>query len=119
MPIYMYKNPKTGEVKDVLQGMNEVHEYSENGEEWDRVWSSPQIGMDTKVDPFSSKQFVNKTNKQGTYGDLMDRSAELSEKRAEKNGGVDPVKKKYFDDYANKRGGKRHPEENKNKPIEV
>jgi len=44
----------------------------------------------------------------GTYGDLLDYSSELSEKRAEQAGGVDPLKRKYFDEYKKKTGGKRH-----------
>jgi len=119
MPIYIYENPSTGEVREVLQSMNEEHCYSEDGQEWVRVWTLPQMSIDTKLDPFSSKDFVKKTDKSGTYGDLLDRSAELSEIRANKNGGVDPLKQKYFDDYAKKRGGKRHPDELKNKTIEI
>ena len=38
----------------------------------------------------------------------MDASAELSSKRAEQNGGIDPVKQKYFKDYAKKRNGTKH-----------
>lgn len=119
MPLYIFENPETGEIKEILQSMTEEHIYSENGIQWNRVWTTPQVAIDVKIDPFSKKQFVDKTNKPGTYGDLMDRSAELSEARAEKNGGVDPIKQKFFDDYAKKRGGKRHPEESKNKTIQV
>jgi hypothetical protein len=119
MPLYIFQNPETGEIKEVVQSMNQEHTYTEDGTEWDRVWTTPQVAMDVKIDPFSTKQFVDKTNKPGTYGDLMDRSAELSEARAEKNGGVDPVKQKFFDDYSKTRGGKRHPEESKNKVIEI
>jgi hypothetical protein len=43
----------------------------------------------------------------GTYGDLLDYSAELSEKRASKDG-EDPLKRKYFEEYKKKRGGKKH-----------
>ena len=41
----------------------------------------------------------------------MDASAELSAQRAEERGGVDPIKQKHYDDYAKKRGGRRHPKE--------
>ena len=43
----------------------------------------------------------------GSVGDMLDYSKELSEKRAEKNGGVDPVKQKYFRNYE-KKTGKKH-----------
>jgi hypothetical protein len=44
----------------------------------------------------------------GTVGDLLDYSAELSERRAEANGGVDPIKKKALENYSKKTGGKKH-----------
>lgn len=114
MPLYPYKNPKTGEVKDIFQGMNDEHIYSEDGVEWKRVFLSPNASIDTKADPFSQDDFRERTGaKKGTVGDMLDYSAEMSEKRAEKCGGVDPVKKKYFDEYAKKRGGKRHLNEKK------
>jgi hypothetical protein len=40
----------------------------------------------------------------------MNLSAELSEKRAEKAGGLDPIKEKFFDNYAKERGGSEHPD---------
>ena len=39
---------------------------------------------------------------------MMDRSAELSEKRKELNGGTDPVQTKYFENYSKKRKGLKH-----------
>jgi hypothetical protein len=76
----------------------------------------PNASIDTSVDPYSSKEFIQKTeNKKGTYGDMMDYSKELSYERGEKNGGVDPVKEKYFKDYANKRNGAKHFDEIKQK----
>ena len=41
---------------------------------------------------------------------MMNLSAELSEKRAEKAGGLDPIKEKFFDNYAKERGGSEHPD---------
>ena len=43
----------------------------------------------------------------GTVGDALDYSAELSAKRAESNGGEDPIKRKAFKDYE-KSVGKKH-----------
>lgn len=114
MPLYTYKRESTGEHRDVFQGMNDVHEYfGEDGTEqdWKRVWHVPQMAMDTNIDPFNNEAFVEKTRGgQGTYGDLMDQSAELSEQRARLNGGVDPVKEKYYKDYSAKRNGAVHPD---------
>ena len=39
---------------------------------------------------------------------MFDYSKELSDKRADQNGGVDPVKKKYFENYSKQRNGAKH-----------
>ena len=120
MPLYLYENKETEEVVDVLQGMNDAHEYhGEDGSEkglWRRVYVNPSLSFDTKMDAFDSKSFVASTvNKNDTYGDLQNRAAEASEIRAQKNGGVDPVKEKYYDNYKKKTNGKLHPNEQKEK----
>ncbi len=110
MPIYIYENPKTKEVIEVFQSMDEKHTYvDKNGVKWDRVFLPSQLKTEASIDPWNANDFVEKTkNVKGSYGDMLDRSSELSEKRAEKNGGVDPIKKKYFEDYSKKRGGAKH-----------
>ncbi len=103
MPLYLYENEQTGEVVEVLQGMNDLHEYrGSNGREkglWRRVYVNPTLSSDTKVD----------------FGDLFDRSKEASEMRASKNGGRDPVKEKHYAAYNKKTNGKLHPEQQKEK----
>lgn len=117
MPIYIFQRESTKEVKEVFQNMNDKHEYfGEDGSEndWKRVFTVPNASIDTNVDPFDSKQFVERTgSKKGTVGSLLDQSKELSEKRAEKNGGVDPVKEQYFKNYSAQRKGAKHPEQMK------
>lgn len=107
MPVYLYLNEETGEIKEIVQSMMEEHVYSEDGINWKRVFTVPKTSIDTKIDPFSANEFIRKTNKKGTVGEVMDLSSELSEKRAEKTGEGDPVKKKLFNDYE-KRVGKKH-----------
>tara|TARA_Y100000310_G_scaffold266966_1_gene278707 strand:- start:4291 stop:4641 length:351 start_codon:yes stop_codon:yes gene_type:complete len=111
MPIYSFIHPDTEEEKEIVQKMNEPHVYiDENGIEWKRMWTSPNAQIDTDIDPFNSKDFVSKTaNKKGTMGDMWDRSKELSMKRAEKNGGKDPVKEKYLKEYSKERKGRQLP----------
>lgn len=112
--VYQFINTKTGEIVDVVMPMKEYKHYkgtNDNEDFWERVYDIPQvnIGNSKVVDPFDSKAFVNKTGgMSGTYGDLLDYSAELSQKRAEKAGGEDPIKRKYFDEYSKKTGGKKH-----------
>lgn len=108
MPIYLFKNPKNGKVKEIVQSMNENHVYFEDGIQWERVFTIPQSNIDTQIDPFSESEFKNKTSgKRETLGDLMDRSKELSEKR-QRAAGTDPVRKKFFEDYSKKTNGKKH-----------
>jgi hypothetical protein len=124
MPVFQFKNINTNEVRDVyIPITGDVLFYNgEPGEtfisgSWKRDYTNygVNIGIDTKTDPFSKSDFVNATNKKMTIGEMMDLSKELSEQRAAKNGGIDPVKQKYYDDYRKKTGGNPHVEEQKEK----
>ena len=110
MPIYIYQNPTTKECIEVVQSMNDKHVYiDEKGVEWKRVFLGSQLNTESSIDHWSSNDFVEKTrNVKGSYGDMLDRSAELSEKRAKDHGGIDPLREKYFKDYSKKRKGSKH-----------
>jgi hypothetical protein len=109
MPIYIFQSPKTGEVKEILQNINDDHSYSEGGVVWQRIFTVPNAAIDTKNDIFDSKGFAAKTmNKKGSVGDLFDAAKEASEKR-EKITGKDPIKQDYFKKWSAKRKGKKHP----------
>ena len=107
--------------------MNDPHEYfgeaDELNEPWQRVFTIPNASIDTQIDPFNSNQFVDRTgSKKGSYGDMLDYSSEMSQRRADQAGGVDPVKEKYFKEYSKKRKGAKHFEQMKtfeSKGIEV
>ena len=115
MPDYVYENPDTGEQVTVWQSIHEEHSYEIDGVIFDRVYTVPHASIDTQIDPYSEKDFREKA-KGATVGDLWDQSAELSEKREAKEG-KDPVKSKYFEDYASTRKGARHPKDpDRNKP---
>tara|TARA_R110000822_G_scaffold110654_7_gene241034 strand:- start:9747 stop:10130 length:384 start_codon:yes stop_codon:yes gene_type:complete len=127
VPVYVYKHPDKELYEEVVQGMKEEHIYiDDEGVKWDRVFLNPQAIVKDNIDPFNKNQFLEKTSKQkGNMGDLIDQSRELSEKR-EKSLGKDPVKEKFFDNYAKERKGKRHwddpkrqsPTKNKNFTID-
>jgi hypothetical protein len=127
MPLYCYRNSQTGEEVEILQGMNDTHEFVDsNGFKWDRVFFAPNASIDTKTDAFSSQKFVERTaSKKGSMGDMLDYSAEMSSKRSEQAGGIDPIKKKFFENYSKERKGAKHmadkPKiiENKNFKIEL
>lgn len=110
MPLYLFQHPKTKEIKEIVQGMNDEHTYAEKGVQWERVFTVPQATIDAEIDPFSQRQFVDKVGvTKGKMGDVWERSAELSAKRAAKRDGIDPVKEKHYSDYEKKTKGKKHP----------
>jgi hypothetical protein len=130
--IYLFYNTETEEYIEVEMSMKNYAPYrGKNGDEdcWERVYDAPQISMRnstaTKLDPYSQNEFVERTGKmKGSVGDMLDYSKELSEKRAESNGGVDPVKQKYFKNYEKKNGvkhvaDKKTTVENKNVRISL
>jgi hypothetical protein len=112
--VYQFRNRNTGKIVDVVMSMKDYKPYrgkNNNEDCWERIYDAPQvnIGNATVVDPFDNKGFVNKTgNMKGRYGDLLDYSSELSERRAALAGGEDPIKRKYFDEYKKKTNGKKH-----------
>jgi len=130
---YNFIHETTGETKEVEMPMSDYKPYKgEDGQDegWQRIYDAPQVNIGNyvakKVDPWDNKQFVTRTgNMKGTYGDLHDYSAQMSEKRAKESiTGEDPVKRKHFDKYE-KNVGKKHLEdtpkviETKNVKIEL
>ena len=110
MPIYIFKNPETNETIEVIQRMRDKHVYvDDNGVEWKRVWVPSTINVDGTSSVWESKDFHRTTeNKNYTVGEMWDKSAEMSAKRAEKNGGIDPVAEKWKEDYSKKRKGTKY-----------
>ncbi len=119
MPLYEFENPITKEKKSIIQGMNDSHIFVDNeGVEWVRIFINPQASFNTKIDPLSSKDFVEKTRgKKGSVGNILDKSKELSEQR-EKITGRDIIKDKWYDSYAKRRHKKLHPDVVKQKGKE-
>ena len=116
--IYIYKHPSEERYIELIQSMNDEHVFfDESGLQWERVWTVPNMGIDTKINPLSEQKFLDKTAKSGTYGDLLDRSKEWSHMRAEKNGGVDPVEKAANEKWSKERGGRKLPK--KFKDLEI
>ena len=120
MPIYLFEHPQTSERKEIVLGVKEDKKYIDSdGVAWVRVFTIPYSSIDTKINPNSAKDFLDKTrNKSGKLGDIFEKSKELSEKR-EKAGGKDPIKEQYYQNWAAKRGGKLHPDLRKKKAVEI
>lgn len=116
-PLYSYYNPDDeSDTIEIVQSVNDKHEYVKNGIKWARLWQNPQLNVKGgKVDPFDKKKFVDKTGKmKGTYGDMLDMSKELSEERKSKVG-FDPEQKRFFGEFEKKNGYRHH----KDKPDKV
>jgi hypothetical protein len=120
MPSYLFIHPDTEEVREEIQKMNEPHVFiDENGIEWKRLYTVHNVSAstDANVDPFSERQFVERTRgKKLSVGDMWDMSAEMASKREAQTGGKDPVKEKYDKDSMKKRRGKNTPESNVRTP---
>ncbi len=117
MPEYSYQCPKTLRIISVYQGMNDDHRFfGDDGIEWKRIFDVPGAVIDSvfNIDPRSPQEFVRKTGlRKGKMDDLFQLSAELSEKRAAKEG-KDPVKLKSWDKYESSRSkGVIHPDRKK------
>lgn len=110
MPLYLYQHPTSKKVVEIIQHMNDIHEYEENGIKFKRIWINPQASFDTKADPFSAKDFAKVTNKKGTVGDLWSRSEEMSNERKNKDG-EDKIQNEFFDKFAKSHKGKLHPKQ--------
>lgn len=86
-----------------------------DGQKWRRIAAIPNAASSTGGDPYSAKDFNTKMGgKNVTVGDLWDASKEASDKRAAKEG-KDPIKEKYYRDYARERKGVLHHGERKEK----
>ena len=110
MPAYGFEHPETGDYVEIYMSIHDPHElFDSDGVQWRRIFTVPQMAVNSRIDPWSNRQFVEKTaNIQGSVGSIMDLSGELSERR----GGAknDPVKRKYYKDWSKKRCGRKHPD---------
>jgi hypothetical protein len=113
MPIYLFENNKTGKIVEIFQSSHEPHVYNgKSGDEtglWDRVFCIPGLigaGTVSNIDPFDEKAYTNNMagRQKWTIEDATRASKELSEKRAEKNGGIDPVKEAAAKEYKERVG---------------
>lgn len=116
MALYSYQHPVTKEIKEIVQCMNDDHQFvDEKGVKWERLWTKPTAAQNTQFDPFDSKDFISKTHgKVGTLGNLMDKSLELSQKR-QAIAGFDKVKEQWFNRYSKIRRGKLHEDDPRRK----
>ncbi len=123
MPIHDFLNKKTGKKLSVYVPIKapliEHQKQIVDGEEYERTYDdAPLIAKDMQHDDGSFNDFRKTTDgKNVKMGDLYNISKEMSEKRASKNGGYDPVQEKWFSEYE-KKFNKKHPEVKKREERE-
>lgn len=115
MPIHQYEHPETGKTIDVYVPANaSTTEHSlqiVEGQVYKRVYSAPLVAQNlgTRHGDATAADFQRCTGgKRGfKLGDAWEVSAEMSAKRADRNGGLDPVAE---DRYARheKETGEKH-----------
>ena len=118
MPIFIYSNPITGEIREIVQSVHDDHSFvDESGLKWVREWTNPtySISSISNIDPNNIRQFLDVTgSKKGNLGNIQDLNEELSQKR-EKLMGQDPIKIATNERYKKHHNGKELPEFRKKK----
>lgn len=112
MPVYDYADEATGKVISVLVRLDEPDEARrvqiQDGITYKRIYSAPLAAVDTAKGSLSQEDFNRVTqNKNLKVGDFWDISREMSQDRADRNGGYDPVKEKFYEKHL-KEYGKPH-----------
>jgi hypothetical protein len=112
MPIIDFE-ANDGEILSVHVGLNEPKEAyqtqirKEDGKVFKRIWAAPRFAKDITVGDASRGDLDRLIDgKNYTLGEVWKRSEELSQKRAEKHGGLDPVKEKFYEEYEKKNRAK-------------
>lgn len=120
MPNYLYQDTRDQRIYEVFQKMNEKHDaFAPDGFKLKRIFINPQVSIDAfKIDPYKPSDFIRATKKSGKYGDVLDRSKELSLKRADKEG-KDPIKERYYKNWAKRRRGIKHPDVQQQESKEI
>lgn len=123
MPNYVFSQVgKSSITTELFYHMNDAPSVGsvitdEKGMKWKRIFTNPQASFDTQVDPHSASDFVRATNKKGVVGDLWERAGEMSAKRADKEGGRDPIKERFYKNYSKKHAGIQHPQQKREESV--
>jgi putative FmdB family regulatory protein len=85
-----------------------------------RVFTKPNMSIDSAPNPNDLNTLTKKTsNMKGTLGDLWDFSKEMSNKRANANGGVDKIRQEAEQKWSKERRGKKFRETRKDKKQKI
>lgn len=113
MPAYDFYNEDLNETISVYLPLSasdrERSEQIVDGKIYKRVFAAPLAAIDSIAKDATLEDFKRVTNKPNMkVGDMWKISAEMSAQRADKNGGYDENREKFYKDYEKKTGGK-HP----------
>jgi hypothetical protein len=113
MPVLEFHNEESGKTISVLVKQSEpiesFHRQTVDGVVYKRVYAAPLAGKDMRPSADATQNDFDRmvSGKRGlTVGDAWDTAKDLSDKRAAKNGGIDPKKEEFYRDYQKKTGGK-------------
>lgn len=114
MPVHSFTDETSGATIDVYVSANapatEHQTQVLNGVTYKRIYAAPLTSRDTSFGDCDRGDFARKVDgKRGLkLGDSWEISAEMSERRAQRDG-VDPVREQFYSNYA-KENGERHPD---------
>lgn len=111
MPLYIFQS-SDGEILNVVMDTKQpsecYHVQIKNGKTYKRVYTVPNMSVDSRVGVSKEEFRRATTNKKGlTVGQMQELSAEMHEKRTEREG-LDPVKEEFYQKYE-KDVGQKHP----------
>lgn len=111
MPVYSFVSDSGKEIS-VLVTLSEPdsarHAQVVDGVTYKRVYSAPLAAVDTQKGSLAQQDFNRVTqNKNLKVGDMWSIAQEMSQDRADKNGGYDPVREKMYEKHL-KEYGKPH-----------
>ncbi len=100
-PVHDFQCETTGEVLAIYVEIKapaaEHHTQTVAGKVYKRVYAAPRAARDTRTNDATQQDFMRTTEgKNVTVGDLHKISEEMSAHRADKNGGSDPVKERFY-----------------------
>jgi hypothetical protein len=112
MPVFDFADEATGKTISVLVTLAEPdsarHTQVVDGTTYKRVYSAPLAAVDTQKGALTQNDFNRvTTNKNLKVGDMWNIAQEMSQDRADKNGGYDPVREKFYEKHQ-KEFGKPH-----------
>lgn len=111
MPVFEFQEEATGEIISVLVRHTEPDEARrvqiQDGKTYKRVYAAPMAAKNMIKKDCSKEDFTRVTSdKNLKVGEMWKISEEMSQERASKNNGLDPVKEKFYKDYEKKNNAK-------------